>query len=107
MDEDYVWLDVYLSIGFGLVYVDGKDGEGRTVVTVNAMWILGWVGSVDCDNLMNFIINMFECVVVVGEYVVVVYFGDDDWSKGVVSIYSFNWFGDFYDKLVYVVWKNV
>ena len=106
-DEDYARLDAYLSTGFGLVHADGKDGEGRTVVTVNATRIPGWAGSADRDNSMNLIINTLERVAAAGEYVVVVYFGDDDRSKGVVPTHSLNWLGDLHDKLAYAVRKNV
>jgi hypothetical protein len=106
-DEDYARLDAYLSTGFGLVHADGKDGEGRTVVTVNATRIPGWAGSADRDNSMNLIINTLERVAAAGEYVVVVYFGDDDRTKGVVPTHSLNWLGDLHDKLAYAVRKNV
>ena len=106
-DEDYARLDAYLSTGFGLVHADGKDGEGRTVVTVNATRIPGWAGTADRDNSMNLIINTLERVAAAGEYVVVVYFGDDDRTKGVVPTHSLNWLGDLHDKLAYAVRKNV
>ena len=46
-DEDYARLDAYLTTGFGLVHADGRDGEGRTVVTINATRIPGWAGGAD------------------------------------------------------------
>lgn len=106
-DEDYARLDAYLSSGFGLVHDDGRDAEGRAVVTVNATRIPGWAGSADRDNAMNLIVKTLDRAATAGEYVVVVYFGDDDRTKGVVPTHSLNWLGDLHDKLEYQVRKNV
>lgn len=106
-DEDVALLDAYLRSGFGLVHADGRDSEGRIVVTINATRIPGWAGSADRDNALQHIVHALGGAADEGKYVVVVYFGDDDRTKGVVPSNALHWLRDVHDALEYKVRKNV
>ncbi|CEF97812.1 CRAL-TRIO domain [Ostreococcus tauri] len=105
-DEDYARLDAYLTTGFGLVHADGRDGEGRTVVTINATRIPGWAGGADRERALKLIVRALAGAAE-DRYVVVVYFGNGDRTEGVVPTHALNWLSDVHGALEYRVRKNV
>lgn len=106
-DEEVARLEEYLVTGFGLVHADGVDGEGLAVVTVNATRIPGWAGSADRDAALKRIVKVLEETAAKGDYNVVIYFGNDDRTKGVVPSNTLNWLHDVHETLTYPVKKNV
>ena len=106
-DEDVARLEEYLVTGFGLVHADGADGEGLAVVTVNATRIPGWAGSADRDAALKRIVKVLEETAAKGDYNVVIYFGNNDRTKGVVPSNALNWLHDVHETLTYPVKKNV
>jgi hypothetical protein len=106
-DEDVARLEEYLVTGFGLVHADGADGEGLAVVTVNATRIPGWAGSADRDAALKRIVKVLEETAAKGDYNVVIYFGNNDRTKGVVPSNTLNWLHDVHETLTYPVKKNV
>ena len=54
-DEEVANLEAYLQSGFGLVHDDGRDGDGRRVLVVNATRVPGWAGSADRDAALRLI----------------------------------------------------
>jgi len=106
-DEEVARLEEYLVTGFGLVHADGADGEGLAVVTVNATRIPGWAGSADRDAALKRIVKVLEETAAKGDYNVVIYFGNNDRTKGVVPSNTLNWLHDVHETLTYPVKKNV
>ena len=106
-DEEVARLEEYLVTGFGLVHADGADGEGLAVVTVNATRIPGWAGSADRDAALKRIVKVLEETAAKGDYNVVIYFGNNDRTKGVVPSNALNWLHDVHETLTYPVKKNV
>lgn len=106
-DEEVARLEEYLVTGFGLVHADGVDGEGLAVVTVNATRIPGWAGSADRDAALKRIVKVLEETAAKGDYNVVIYFGNNDRTKGVVPSNTLNWLHDVHETLTYPVKKNV
>lgn len=106
-DEEVARLEEYLVTGFGLVHADGIDGEGLAVVTVNATRIPGWAGSADRDAALKRIVKVLEETAAKGDYNVVIYFGNNDRTKGVVPSNTLNWLHDVHETLTYPVKKNV
>ena len=106
-DEEVARLEEYLVTGFGLVHADGVDGEGLAVVTVNATRIPGWAGSADRDAALKRIVKVLEETAAKGDYNVVIYFGSNDRTKGVVPSNTLNWLHDVHETLTYPVKKNV
>jgi len=90
-----------------LVHADGADGEGLAVVTVNATRIPGWAGSADRDAALKRIVKVLEETAAKGDYNVVIYFGNNDRTKGVVPSNALNWLHDVHGTLTYPVKKNV
>jgi len=106
-DEDVAALEAYLQSGFGLVHADGVDAEGLPVVTVNATRIPGWAGSGDRDRSLKLLTKALVETAEKGDYNVVVYFGNDDRSRGVVPSGAVQWLREIHDSLSYPVRKNV
>jgi len=106
-DEEVANLEAYLRSGFGLVHEDGRDGDGRRVLVVNATRVPGWAGSADRDAALRLITKALTRAGAEGEYVVVVYFGDDDRTKGVVPSHTLGWLREMHDGLERETRKNV
>lgn len=106
-DEEVANLEAYLRSGFGLVHEDGRDGDGRRVLVVNATRVPGWAGSAERDAALIRITKALTRAGAEGEYVVVVYFGDDDRKKGVVPSHTLGWLREMHDGLERETRKNV
>ena len=106
-DEEVANLEAYLQSGFGLVHDDGRDGDGRRVLVVNATRVPGWAGSADRDAALRLITKALTRAGAEGEYVLVVYFGDDDRTKGVVPSHTLGWLRDMHEGLERETRKNV
>jgi hypothetical protein len=107
-DAQVALLEAYLRTGFGLVHDDGVDGSGAPVVTVNATRIPGWAGSADRDKAQKLIVKVLEATAArADEYSVVIYFGSNDRTKGVVPSKSLQWLSDVHEGLSHAVRKNV